>query len=40
MKDTRSILVRKPEGKNHFGDLGIDGRGNIKLILQKLNVKV
>jgi hypothetical protein len=26
MKNTYTILVRKPEGKGSLGDLGIDGR--------------
>jgi hypothetical protein len=29
------ILVRKPEEKSHFVDLGIDGRIILKLVVQK-----
>jgi hypothetical protein len=26
-----SGLVERPEGKNHLGDLGVDGKNNIKM---------
>ena len=32
---TYRIWVRKPEGKDHLEDIGIDGRIILKLILNK-----
>ena len=32
------VLVGKPEGKNHLGDPGIDGRTIFKMDLQEVGV--
>jgi len=34
------VLVGKPEGKNHLGDLGVDGRIILRWIFRKLDVGV
>jgi hypothetical protein len=31
------VLVEKPDGKNHLGDIGIDGRIILKLFLGKVD---
>jgi hypothetical protein len=33
--ETCIILVGKPEGKDHFEDLGVDGRVMLKWIVKK-----
>ena len=33
------VLVRKPEGKNHLEDPGVDGRIMLRLIFRKLDVR-
>jgi hypothetical protein len=35
-----SVLVGKPEGKNHLEDLGVDGRIILECILRKQGEKV
>jgi hypothetical protein len=32
------VLVGKPEGKNHWGDAGVDGRIILRRILKKWDV--
>ena len=32
------VLVGKPEGNNHLGDLGVDGRTILRLIFRKWDV--
>ena len=34
-KNACRVLIGKPEGNYHFGDLGIDGRVILKWILKK-----
>ena len=34
------VLVRKPEGKNHLEDQGVDGRIILRWIFRKWNVRV
>jgi hypothetical protein len=34
------VLVGKPEGKNHWGDPGADGRMILRLIFRKWDVRV
>ena len=34
------VLVGKPEGKNHFGDPGVDGRTILRWIFRKLDVGI
>jgi len=34
------ILVGKPEGQNHFGDPGVDGRLILRWIFRKSDVRV
>jgi len=33
------ILVGQPEGKSHLGDLDVDGRVILKLILEELSME-
>jgi len=33
------VLVRKPEGKNHLEDPGVDGRIILRWIIRKWNVR-
>jgi len=33
------VLVGKPEGKNHLGDPGVDGRIILRCIFRKLDVR-
>jgi hypothetical protein len=42
MEDMRNtnILIGKPEWRDHLGDLGIEGRIIVKLILKKQDVRV
>jgi hypothetical protein len=40
MRNPYNILVRKPEGKNHLEDLGIDGKVILKCILKKQDVRM
>jgi len=40
MRNAYTILVRKPEGKRPFEDLGVDGRVILKLILGKQGGKL
>jgi len=34
------VLVGKPEGKNHWGDLGVDGRIILERISRRWNVDI
>ena len=34
------VLVGKPEGKNHWGDPGVDGRRILRWIFRKMDVGV
>jgi hypothetical protein len=34
------VLVRKPEGKNHLGDPGVDGRIILRWIFSKWDVGI
>jgi len=34
------VLVGKPEGKNHLGDPGVDGRKILRYIFRKWDVEV
>jgi len=36
-RDTYRMLVGRPEGKNHFQDLGVDGRIILKWIFKRLD---
>jgi hypothetical protein len=40
MRNACTILVRKPEGKNHLEDLGIDGRTVLEWTLEKQGGKL
>jgi hypothetical protein len=40
MKSAYSILARKPEGKNHLEDLGVDEKIKLELILGKWDMDV
>jgi hypothetical protein len=33
------VLVRKPEGKNHLEDLGVDGKIKLRWIFRKWDVE-
>jgi hypothetical protein len=33
--EKHKVLVEKPEGKNHLGKLGVEGRTMLKSILKK-----
>jgi hypothetical protein len=35
-----TVLVRKPEGKNHLGDPGVDGRIILRWFFRKSDVGV
>jgi hypothetical protein len=35
MRNVHNILVGKPEGENHLGELGVDGRIALKRNLQE-----
>jgi len=34
------VLVRKPEGKNHWGDLGVDGWLTLRWIFRRWDVGI
>jgi hypothetical protein len=34
MRNAYKIFIRNPQGKNHLGDLGVDGRIILKCILK------
>jgi hypothetical protein len=38
MRNVYKILVGKPEGRDHSGDLGVDGKMILELILGKSGV--
>jgi hypothetical protein len=40
MRKAFSILIGKPEGKNHLEDLGVDGRIILQCILYEMGWKV
>jgi len=40
MRNAYKILVGKPEGKNHSGDLGVDGKIILEWILRKWDGKM
>jgi hypothetical protein len=38
-KDWYRVLVGKPEGKNHWGDAGVDGRIILRWIFRKWDLE-
>jgi hypothetical protein len=40
MRNAHNILVGKPEGKNHLGDVGVEESTTLDWILKKWRVKV
>jgi hypothetical protein len=39
-KGLSRVLVKKPEGRDHLGDTGVDGRIILRWILRKWDVRV
>jgi hypothetical protein len=40
MRNAHAVSVGKPGGRDHFGDLGIDGKIILKLVSMKQIVRV
>ena len=39
-RGVHKVLVGKPEGKNHLGDPGVDGRIILRWIFRKWDVRI